>query len=142
MDIPVKVKAYLIDNNGLNVIDVFETDIKAKGYAPTYVNLPFAFGENYTVVCDIISQENCDRSFYKHGNLHIIDCSDKIKIVAQSADSMTITSDSYIHIVELEADLVFDDNVFSLMPGEVKTINWQNDYRENEISITAYTLKY
>ena len=55
---------------------------------------------------------------------------------------MTITSDSYIHIVELEADLVFDDNVFSLMPGEVKTINWQNDYRENEISITAYTLKY
>lgn len=142
MDIPVKVKAYLIDNNGLNVIDVFETDIKAKGYAPTYVNLPFAFGENYTVVCDIISQENCDRSFYKHGNLHITDCSDKIKIVAQSADSMTITSDSYIHIVELEADLVFDDNVFSLMPGEVKTINWQNDYRENEISITAYTLKY
>ena len=56
--------------------------------------------------------------------------------------TITFVSDKYVHAVEVEGNLVLDDNYFSLLPGEERTVSYKKKY-ENlalDLSVTAYTM--
>ncbi len=97
--------------------------------------------EEAVLICNVISDTVNDRSFYKSGALYIAPAS-SVKTLSQTENSITVTSDKYVHVVELEGEYVFSDNCFSLMPGEIKRIDFRPS--ENAISkalnITAYSL--
>ena len=107
-----------------------------------YFSLPISdIPECATVICNISGTNVSDRAFYKNGSLPIVPCTPP-RILAQTADSITLTADSYIHAVELEGEYVFGDNYFSLLPGETKTVTKRatDTAVSEELTVSAYTL--
>ena len=41
-----------------------------------------------------------------------------------SSDSITLRASAYVHAVSLDGEMVFEDNFFSLLPGETRTIHF------------------
>ena len=57
-----------------------------------------------------------------------------------SARTVTVRADGYVHAVELEGSAVFEDNCFSLLPGESRTVRYTPIGPDaGEITMTAYT---
>ena len=99
------------------------------------------------VVCD----ENCkteqgvnvvkgdgfaDRAFYKKDGLPLKRFDGAI--VKEIGDGyITVCADRYIHAVTLEGDCIFDDNYFSLLPGEERTVKFD---KGATIKATGYVL--
>lgn len=80
-----------------------------------------------------------DRAFYKQ--YLPMRRTDAVRIVSQTADSITVRADAYVHAVELEAAGVFSDNFFSLMAGEEKTVSFKPaDWFDGTIALHGYTL--
>lgn len=84
-----------------------------------------AVPEGAVLICDVTSERKLvDRAFYKSGTLPIIP-TDAVKVISKTENSVTLTADSYVHAVELEGEFVFDDNYFSLLPGEIRTVTFR-----------------
>jgi len=66
-----------------------------------------------------------DRAFYRRGGLPLALCGEGDLTVSADGEGIVLTASRYIHAVELEAPAVFDDNLFSLLPGEVRRIGWR-----------------
>lgn len=100
-----------------------------------------AVPEGAVLLCDASFPGGCDRAFYKSGALHVIPCAAPA-IVDRTADSMTVTATEYIHAVELEGEFVFDDNYFSLLPGEKRTIRFRpaESAQSEELTVLGYTI--
>lgn len=128
-----KGKIFSIKNITVSV----DAATSAKVYSMPLTVMP----EDAVLICDVLSGELKDRSFYKSGNLPIKPIN-SLKTLKRTENSITVTSDEYIHAVELEGEYIFSDNCFSLLPGEVRTIEFTlSDKAEStEINITAYTL--
>ncbi len=90
------------------------------------------------VICDYSSKAYHDRSFRKDGALNIAKC-DGVTIEDIGDNSVTLVADRYVHAVELCGDGVFDDNYFSMLPGEKKTVGIK--HISGDISICSFTLK-
>ena len=45
-------------------------------------------------------------------------------VAAATADSLTIRAEKYIHALVLDGDCVFDDNFFSMLLGEERTVRF------------------
>lgn len=134
--------AYLIDiNNQCAVCDKFEFEANVDGYSVTKLNLPWNFDEKMLVICEIKNECFKDRCFYKAGNLHMFSCDERITIVKKNKNSITIKANGYVHALELDGEYLFDDNYFSLMDGEERTITFEKAIESpNDISIKAYTI--
>ncbi len=93
------------------------------------------------LICDANGENEHDRAFYKNGNLPIVPC-DAVKIISRDENSITLKADSYIHAVELEGEYIFDDNYFSLLPNEQRTVNLRKAENaiSDDIALTGYTL--
>ncbi len=105
--------------------------------------LPLAeLPEGAMLICDISSECGCDRAFYIEGTLPLVKCGAPA-IVEQTGNSITLTAAEYIHAVELEGEFVFEDNYFSLLPGETRTIGFRcaQNGQSNELTVTGYTVK-
>ncbi len=92
------------------------------------------------LVCELRSKEKLDlidRSFYKKGTLSFEE-SIPPEIVERSCDSVTIRANQYTHIVRLEGDCEFEDNYFSLMSGEERTLRCSGDI--SKLTVTGYAL--
>lgn len=94
------------------------------------------------LICDARNDCFHDRAFYKDGNLPIVPCSAP-EIIEQTENSITLTAKEYIHAVELEGEYIFDDNYFSLMPNETRTVKFRpaENALTKDITVTAYTVK-
>ncbi len=90
----------------------------------------------------IIAETENDRAFYKDGALNIVKCDVKYTL---DEDNKTITfkADKYIHTVEIEGNLILDDNYFSLLPNEERTVSYTKRDEEKALDLTvqAYTLE-
>ncbi len=96
------------------------------------------------LVCDVISDGVLiDRAFYKSGTLPIIP-TDTVKVISKTENTITITADKYVHAVELDGEFIFDDNFFSLLPSEKRTITFRPsfDIQDNEIRVSGYTVDF
>ena len=97
--------------------------------------LPLA-GE--TLICDIESENGQDRAFYRSGALAIRQAS--VQIV-EGAHCVTVTASEYVHAVMLTGEAVFEDNCFSLLPGEARCISYRPlGDTEAPVTVEAYTL--
>ena len=95
------------------------------------------------LICDVTSNgEFLDRAFYKKGTLPIVP-TDAVKVVSRDENTVTVTADKYVHAVELEGEFVFDDNYFSLLPGEQRTVTFRRSYEAKEnngVIVNGYTI--
>ncbi len=99
--------------------------------------------ENAILICDVTSDETLiDRAFYKSGTLPIVP-TDAVKVVSRTENAITVMADKYVHAVELDGEFVFDDNCFSLLPDEKRTITFRpsSEAQSNEINISGYTVE-
>ncbi|MDY5230946.1 MAG: glycoside hydrolase family 2 protein [Eubacteriales bacterium] len=80
-----------------------------------------------------------DRAFYKSGNLEIAPCD--VTITDKTDEYIEVTAKKYIHAVEFEGEMVFDDNYFSLLPNETRRVHYKKmNNAANEIGVCGYTL--
>ena len=73
--------------------------------------------------------------------LEIAECKQNYdyEIIDKTDEDVIIRAKKYIHAVEVEGDTVTDDNYFSLVPGETRTVKFENPC--GEVTVTGYTLK-
>ena len=100
----------------------------------------FSFEKNDAGI--IIAETENDRAFYKDGALNVEKCDVKFALDEENK-TITFTADSYIHAVEIEGNLILDDNYFSLLPNEERTVSYtkRDEDKALELSVQAYTLE-
>ena len=120
--------------------DVFEFELKASGYATESIRLPWRKDEQNVIICDSVFKGGSDRAFYKHGALELHRANDRLCVVARDESSITVEAKRYIHAVEFDGDAVFEDNYFTLLAGERRTVMFES-LSENgtEFAVSAYT---
>lgn len=142
--INAKAKAYLFEKSkGMQIAEEYEFNMSVDEYSSEFAELPWKHNEDHIVICEIKTDCGKDRSFYKDGNLAINDCSDCVKVISHTDTSISLASDKYIHVLELEGDYIFSNNYFSMLPGEEVTITYKNSNNifDSEVTVTAYTLQ-
>jgi len=82
------------------------------------------------LVCDIRGEFGTDRACAFHGMPFEMTppparLFTSIELTS-GGGAVTVSSDGYARVVTLEADAVFDDNYFDLLPGETRRITWRN----------------
>ena len=86
------------------------------------------FGPQTILICDLETAQESDRAFYYRGLPKNMELPAAKLIIQQEGNgrvgSVTIHTDNYARVVELEADLDFSDNYFEMLPGEKRTIRW------------------
>lgn len=48
-----------------------------------------------------------------------------VRVVEKTDDSITLYAEKYTHMVDLDGDYIFEDNFFTMLPGETKTIGFR-----------------
>ena len=89
----------------------------------------------------IIAETDGDRAFYKDGDLKMEKC-DISYVLDEKNKSITFKADKYVHAVEVEGNLILDENYFSLLPNEERTVSFVKHDEEKALDLTvqAYTL--
>ena len=81
-----------------------------------------------------------DRTSYKSGNLEVIPCD--VTVTDKTDEYIEVTAKKYIHAVEIEGEMIFDDNYFSLLPNETRRVYYKKmNNTANEISVRGYTIE-
>lgn len=143
-EIAVKLRAFLLSRkDGYTVKDSCDFEIDCDGYSANSYKLPWEVSSDNLIVCKIITEGLEDTAFYKDGRLSITDCTENVKILNRTENSITVKAEKYVHAVEFEGDYLFSDNYFSLLPEEERTITFQklDIFEDEKINLTAYTLK-
>ena len=99
-------------------------------------------GEGEFIVAELKADGKTYRTFYREGKLPIVP-TNGAKITEQTENSITVTADSYIHAVEFEGEYIFEDNYFSMLPGESRKITFRKarEHQNDNIAFTAYTIE-
>lgn len=94
------------------------------------------------LICDISSESTQDRAFYMDGTLPMVPCTAP-EIIGQDQHSITLSAKEYTHAVELEGEYIFEDNYFSLLPGETRTICFRpaENAQSSELTVAGYTVR-
>lgn len=137
----VAVKAYLFKNDA--IIDTYESTVDTCGYGVVTLDLPFSLDKSALVVCDISYSGGKDRCFYKDGALNIVSADERVSVIYRTENSVTVKANGYVHALELEGELIFDDNYFSMLDGEVRTVSFRaaDGAKDMSYTVKAYTLK-
>ena len=139
----VTLRFYLISGNTATLLA--ECPNRAMPYSILAIHSRDArrLKEGDMLVVDILHRKRLlDRASYKEGTLHLVP-TDAVTLVSRNEDSVTVTASSYVHAVELEGEYIFEDNYFSLLPGETRTIPFRKAAKHNceDIQLHGYTLK-
>ena len=96
--------------------------------------------DNELLIIDIRCGEEWDRAFYKNGALNITPAKASM-IHSETDNSLTIKASEYIHAVILDGEAVFEDNCFSLLPGEERTVTYKKIAETPNFIMNVYTVK-
>ena len=94
-------------------------------------------GADALLMAEISGEGFFDRTWFFEGRPQ--DCAfpeTKPVVAAATADSLTIRAEKYIHALVLDGDCVFDDNFFSMLPGEERTVRFVRE-KAGEIELRA-----
>lgn len=91
-------------------------------------------GDKEILVCELANQ---DRGFYKKGNLAFT-LADAPQVTAVTENTITLKAEKYTHIVQLEGNCEFEDNYFSMLPGEERMVRCSG--KTQDIVIRGYSL--
>lgn len=137
-----KVTLYKISKNNVSVIKDFS--ISSIANENVTIELDIYLNDNEILVAELISNLNNDRTFYKSGDLKIMKINDAIEYqVDKIKKVVTIKAKKYVHVVELDGDMIFEDNGFSLLAGESRKIPYRliKEFDSDEITIETYNLE-
>jgi beta-mannosidase len=134
--------ARLLSPKDGSVLDTHTLFGEAEAYSVSHYDLPWAESEETLIVCDLTYDGGNDRCFHKKGTLPLTPCDERLTVVARTDASVTLRADSYVHAVELEGQFIFDDNYFSLMEGETRTVAFRpwNNPDGTDFTVKGYTL--
>jgi beta-mannosidase len=135
--VSARVKA--LNYKSSNVRELARFSFVSEAYSSKAVySLNEKLGDNEVLIFDISTDGSSDRAFYKDGALKITPA--KVDITDNRDGTLTLKSECYLHAVTLTADAVFEDNCFSLMPRESRTVSYRLR-SDGKITAEAYTLK-
>ncbi|MBO5008381.1 MAG: hypothetical protein J6D26_06060 [Clostridia bacterium] len=130
-----KVKLSCFVPGGRVIIPETELDI-ASNVSLVVFTISERINENEIMILEITDGQGItDRAFYKHGKVILKPCS--VDITQITDTGITVSAQRYVHAVELEGEAVFEDNYFSLLPGETRQINYSGN---GNISVCGYTV--
>ena len=94
------------------------------------------------MVADIEYADGKDRAFYKNGSLDICPSNVKFEVNTEKM-TITLSSDKYIQAVIIEGYAILEDNCFTLMPNETKTVRFrlEEGYENPEFMVEAYKIE-
>ncbi len=136
----VEVKVYRAKIGTDNFEVIFDKNITAKKDISSVIFEISAdeLAEGTYLIADVMSEGALyDRTFYKKGMLELKKC-DELTEWKQEGKYLTLEAKGYIHAIELGGDGVYDDNFFSLLPGEKRQICIDD---EKTKVVAAYTFK-
>ena len=138
-DLEAEVTLYKVGHGDTEKIDAFKMHCPAN--ASTKRALAISLDENEVLIADLGCAVNDCRAFYKHGDLEIEPCEGGIECFAENG-TVTLVAKEYLHAVELEGEAIFEENGFSMLAGEKKTVGYRylRDASHKEICAEAYTL--
>jgi len=96
------------------------------------------------LVADLVSKTNSYRTFYKVGNLEIEEVKDAIEYeIDESKCIITVKAKKYVHVVDFDGDVIFEDNAFSMFSGESRQISYRkiDNCQFDKITVETYNLK-
>ncbi len=131
-------------------INVFTLDIKTGERREIYKGSAFVVSGTTLKVCSftkdddsiIIAETDDDRAFYKDGALEIEKCNVSYTVDEEN-ERITFKADCYVHAVAIEGNILPEDNYFSLLPGEERTVCYKKSITERplDLGVVSYTLK-
>ena len=135
----LNLRVYLISDNKTTLLasDEVYAEPNASVLAKHIVLPPLL--ETDVVICDVGNETVSDRASYKQNNL-AIHKTETVKVLNKTQTHITVSADTYVHAVELEGEYLFEDNYFSLLPGETKTISIKSLGETSELSVIGYTI--
>lgn len=82
--------------------------------------------EKTLLVCEISGEGFSDRAHFFEKRPQDVVFPECRPEVTESGDGfMTLHAEKYIHAVMLDGDFIFDDNCFSMLPGETRTVKFR-----------------
>jgi len=114
---------------------IFEGDVSVDSFLSDAV-CSFECADDLVIVAKI----DGDMAFYKNGTLKMTKTDIDYKI---ERNTIVLKAGKYVHSVEIEGNVILEDNYFSMLPGEEKTISFTVADEENapNIQISAYTIE-
>ncbi|MBE6891703.1 MAG: hypothetical protein E7481_06725 [Ruminococcaceae bacterium] len=94
------------------------------------------------LICDVKSENERDRAFYCKGTLNVCPVEIDVAVDNENGQIKVSAKEQYVHAVVISGNLIFDDNCFSLLPHESRTVFYRKlDSQLDEcLSVEAYTL--
>lgn len=101
-----------------------------------------AVPEDAVLICDVTDSTLIDRAFYKNGVLALVP-TDSVRVISRGDDFVTVKADKYVHAVELEGEYIFEDNYFSLLPNEERTVTFRpsSTAKTSTLTVSGYTVE-
>ncbi len=141
-EIEVKGQMKLLGADGKTVTEgsVF-SNVIGKNTAEPLVVTSVELEKGEALIFEIESEQGGDRAFYKPGALNIRPAEVDFSI-NENEKTLTVSADSYLHAVTFTGNAVFEDNCFSLLPGETRTVSYRpiKDAPATDLTVEAYTI--
>ena len=134
-----KITLTRVKNGEVKRREEFTADIPAES-AKAVLFKKMALGEDETLVAELEAGGILDRTFYRQGALLLAPTDAYTVSHDKAARTVTVTASKYIHAAELDADAIFSDSCFSLLPGESRTVSYEPLGDVEAVKITAYTV--
>lgn len=136
----LRIICSLIDKDGNTAKTLCDKKLEAKAETSEIaIKLSDCEIPNDTIiVAEAYGDDVYDRAFYKSGTLDMYRCDERIEYIKIEDSSVTIKAKEYIHTVKLSADAVFEENWFSMMPGETVTVKFKK--AKSDINISVYSI--
>lgn len=101
-----------------------------------------SLADKEVLICDVTSEQGSDRAFYTKGALEICPVETDVALDKDNCSIKITAKEKYVHSMVLSGNLVFDDNCFSLLPYESRTISYRRIESNIDecLSVKAYTL--
>ena len=132
----LSLKCYILNLINSERQTIIETEVYTIANECIVLENPVYLPKNHIIICDLYDNGILyDRSFYKEGFLRL---ERTTGVVLEQIDEqcISVSANQYVHAVELEADVVFEDNWFSLNKGETRIV--KSDKPLEKIEINAY----
>lgn len=131
----VSVSAYMLADG--RIVKEYSFDTQLQSYGEISVPIPWDAEEDKLIICDVAYSDGADRCFYKDGALNMAPCDKDVCVAFKGNNEVTLKASKYVHAVELEGECIFEDNYFSLLEGEVRTVSYRN-IGDGNFTVKAY----
>lgn len=98
--------------------------------------------EKDVLICDVKSAQGTDRAFYCQGALEICPAEIELSIDKEKGLITVTAKEKYVHAAVISGNVILDDNCFSLLPMESRTVSYRklDAALDACLSVEAYTL--